>query len=247
MTLRRIIWTLIPLSLGTVVAHADILPPLGLKPGDQFRLAFVSSNTEVAAAGVDSFVSGVADAAGLGGYNGSTVGWHILGSRSNPLPNAIDLLPNSSVPIYDMNGDLVANAAHDIWSGTLLHAINYTETASILNPLVWTATLPDGHVPPTNQGLGDFGDVVVGNSSASDGGWVDFGQAFSQSQHSFYGYSDVISVSTTAPEPSTGLLLLTVIPLLVFGRRSHLNPRISNYLADLACVETSAHEARAMP
>ena len=203
------------LFLGFTAAQADILPPPGLNPGDQFRLVFVSSQTRIADQGDDQFLTGLADAAGLGVYNANPVGWHVLGSQSSPGPSAIDRLPNSAVPIYNTNGDLVANAAHDIWSGTLLHAIAYTETAVVMDTLVWTATLPNGHVPPTNQGLGDFGDVVVGRSSASDGGWVDFDLAFSNNPpHSFYGFSDVITVAAPVPEPNTVTLFVTTAPLL---------------------------------
>ena len=203
------------LLLGVTGARADILPPFGLNPGDQFRLVFVSSQTRIANQGDDQFLTGLADAAGLGVYNGNPVGWHLLGSQSLPGPGAIDRLPNSSDPIYNINGDLVANATHDIWSGTLLHAIAYTETAAMVDTLVWTATLPNGHVPPTNQGLGDFGSVVVGRSSASDGGWVDFDLAFSNgTPHSFYGFSDVITVAAPVPEPNTVTLFVTAAPLL---------------------------------
>jgi hypothetical protein len=207
------------LFLGISAAQADILPPSGLNPGEQFRLVFVSSQTrisdEASFGPLDQFIAGLADAAGLGVYNGSPVGWHVLGSQSLPGLSAIARLPNSAVPIYDINGDLVANAAHDIWSGTLLHAIDYTETAVISATLVWTATLPTGHVPPSNQGLGDFGDEVVGSSSASDGGWVDFGEAFNLNPaHSFYGFSDVITVAAPVPEPNTMTLLVTTATLL---------------------------------
>jgi len=210
------------LVLGVSAAQADILPPLGLNPGAQFRLIFVSSQTRVSDEAnfgpLDAFVTGLASAAGLGVYNGTPVGWHVLGSQASPGLSAIDRLPNSMVPIYDTHKDLVANAAHDIWSGALLHAIDYTEAGVILDTLVWTATLPNGHVPPNNQGLGDFGDEIVGSSSASDSTWVDFGEAFNLNPpHSFYAFSDVITVAAPVSAPSTLTLFLMTVPVLGVG------------------------------
>jgi len=210
------------LVLGVSVAQADVLPPLGLNPGDQFRLIFVSSQTRVSDEAnfgpLDAFVTGLASAAGLGVYNGTPVGWHVLGSQSSPGLSAIDRLPNSVVPIYDTHKDLVANVAHDIWSGALLHAIDYTEAGVILDTLVWTATLLNGHVPPNNQGLGDFGDEIVGSSSASDSTWVDFGEAFNLNPpHSFYAFSDVITVAAPVSAPSSLTLFLMTAPVLGVG------------------------------
>ena len=88
----------------------------------------------------------------------------MFGSRAQSL-NVIDRLPNSSVPIYDMC-DLVASAAHDIWSGTLIHAINFTRLASPLSILAFTATLLDRLLDLTLQGFGEFGDQIVGNASS---------------------------------------------------------------------------------
>jgi len=84
----------------------------------------------------------LASAAGLAVYNGGSEALHVLGSGAQAL-NTIDRLPNSSIPIYDMKCDLVASAAHDIWSGTLIHAIHFTELASPLSILAFTATLLD--------------------------------------------------------------------------------------------------------
>jgi hypothetical protein len=100
----------------------------------------------------------------------------------------------------------------------LLHAIDCTETGSILNTLVWTATVPSGLLDPTLQGLGELGDEIVDNSSNSDSGWIDFGKAFNVlPARSLYGYSDVVTVAATVPEPNTSVLVLTLLPLFWIG------------------------------
>jgi len=219
------------LVAGGSMLQADVIPPVGLAPGTQFRLIFVSSQTRVSddanVSVYDSFINTLADAAGLGVYNGAPVAWHVLGSTPAPL-NAIDRLPNSSVPIYDMNGDLVANAANDIWSGALLHAIDFTEAGQPLSALVFTATLSTGLLDPTLQGFGEFGDQIVGNSSSSDSGWIDFGKSFNMTAHSFYGFSDMITVAapppSPVPEPSSVTLGLTAVALLGLACRGRCRP-----------------------
>ena len=65
------------------------------------------------------------------------------------------------------------------------------------------------------QGFGEFEDQIVGNSPSSDFGWVDFGESFNLTPHSFYGFSDVITVAAQPVlEPSSITLGLTVIALL---------------------------------
>jgi len=114
-----------------------------------------------------------------------------------------------------MKCDLVASAAHDIWSGRLIHAINFTRLASPLSILAFTATLLDRLLDLTLQGFGEFGDQIVANASSSDSSWVDFGESFNLTPHSFYGFSDVITVAAQPVlEPSSITLGLTVIALL---------------------------------
>src|SRR5215467_184537 len=119
--------------VGTLLAQADIIFPLGLSPGDQFRLIFVSSQTHDATSSdisvYDSFINGLVDAAGLGTYDGISVSWHVL--VSTPTVNAIDRLPVSAMPIYDLNGDVVWNSGTVIWSGFILHLFHITSSATL--------------------------------------------------------------------------------------------------------------------
>ena len=58
----------------------------------------------------------------------------------------------------------------------------------------------------------------MGNSPSSDFGWVDFGESFNLTPHSFYGFSDVITVAAQPVLESSSITLgLTVIALLGFG------------------------------
>jgi hypothetical protein len=83
--------------------------------------------------------------------------------------NAKDRLPSSSIPIYNMHGDMVANATHDIWSGSVLHAIEYDETGSIFIDRIWTGTHFDGTAEPGEQ----LGTALPeqGDSTSSDLSW----------------------------------------------------------------------------
>src|SRR5688572_12442796 len=66
--------------------RADIITPSGLMPGEQFRLAFVSSQTRDALsaniADYDLFIQNLANFAGLGTYAGQPVSWQVIGSTA---------------------------------------------------------------------------------------------------------------------------------------------------------------------
>jgi hypothetical protein len=64
---------------------------------------------------------------------------------------------------------MVANATHDIWSGSVLHAIEYDETGSIFIDRIWTGTHFDGTAEPGEQ----LGTALPeqGDSTSSDLSW----------------------------------------------------------------------------
>ena len=76
---------LLLLAAGSSTARATTLvTPAGLNQGDLFRFVFVTSATHDAVSGTisdyDSFVTGLAVAAGLDTYDGNAVSWQLLGS-----------------------------------------------------------------------------------------------------------------------------------------------------------------------
>lgn len=103
------------------IVQASIIVPTGLNPGDTYHLAFVSSTsrdgTSTNIADYNSFVQGVANAAGIG--SSENVDWFTIASTST-----VDAKDNAvvgvSTPVYLVNGTTkIADGFSDMWDGSL--------------------------------------------------------------------------------------------------------------------------------
>jgi hypothetical protein len=209
---------------GAGAARAGIMTPAGLGPGDQFRVAFVSSEKHDALssniADYDAFITGLAAAAGIDTYFGSPVTWQVLGSTNSV--SAISRVPLTSPPLYDMYGSKVADSGADLWDGTIDTAIFYDERGfGAVDEAVFTGTLPDGSasefplgggpVPVTAYGLAFF---VITNDL-----WITAGFDSSARSAQLYGVSSVLTVPSAAavPVPAGLTLVLAGLAALAGG------------------------------
>jgi hypothetical protein len=214
-------------------ATAGFITPSGLKPGDQFRVVFVTQGiinaTSNAFSTYDSLVGAEATAAGLTTYNGSPVTWEAIVSVSSTL-DAISRLPADNVPLYLPDGvSEVAVSGSALWSTAttpLLHGISEAATGATRGiDAVWTGTSRNGHVN-TNQGgaLGSGGGTLGGVVGGTDPSWVAGFNGNPLDNHPLYGFSSILTVAqptaAAVPEPSTLTLLgVGVIGLLVYRPR----------------------------
>ncbi len=218
--------TLIPVvaALGILIltsgrSQAAIITPAGLNPGDEFRLAFVSSTmpglVSSDIADYDAHIQGLAGAAGLDTYGGGAVAWQVIGSTATVNANDAGRLPASeTVPIYLVSGGvLVDGGGADLWDGSIDAAFNVTETGEVLliTEQVATGTFPDGSAADDPLGLSD---LAVGFTSATDSSWVYFTENGIAGKR-LYGVSQVLTV---VPEPGT-LALVGFGALGLTGRR----------------------------
>jgi len=147
--------TLFGLSLAFLAAvsvAAPITQPPGLNPGDQYRLIFVtaggikgrvSQGGPSSIAGYNTFATseatGQAELAALG------TTWSALVSYTNVNVSATSntsTSPGTGLPIYNLNGELVASTYTQLWSqGTnaLTNPIRYTQAGTATtSAVVWT-------------------------------------------------------------------------------------------------------------
>jgi hypothetical protein len=121
-----------------------------LTPGEPYRLVFVTADTYTAPSTSISYYNGVvnAEADSVAALEVLKTTWLGIGSTSTV--NAIDNTgADPGVPIYDLNGDLIAADAttgtNGLFSGSLLQPISYDEiNASPENYYVWTGTTTAG-------------------------------------------------------------------------------------------------------
>jgi hypothetical protein len=136
------------------------------------------------------------------------------------------------VPIYDLNGDLIAIDANNTGSGhslfadnnlvnSLAYDVNGTPLATYT--AVWTGTSPDG-TPNGRNPLGDAAGVNVGYTNTPSEFWISHDSQDPYTQNRLYAISDIITVPT--PEPGTiGLMTMGAAFLLCFVKRNGLARR----------------------
>jgi hypothetical protein len=190
-----------------------VVPP-SLAPGSQYRLVFVTDGKIAStSANISTYNTFAASEAALSpnlvSLNSS---WRAVASTATVSAKAntsTDSVVSAGVPIYALDGSLVADNYVGFWSGTLRRTININQfgTPRIkpagTNLSVWTGTTSGGERPPggtpyTPWALGQGNTVVVGNSSHTNFGWASIGLETSGILNPIYAISDILVAPTIA-------------------------------------------------
>jgi hypothetical protein len=207
---KRYLLILVSLGLCAPAAAAPITIPTSLDPGDEYRLAFVTSPKRNGAssliASYNAFVTDVANTQAALASLGTT--WKAIGStatvdaRDNTGTNPV--VDGVGVPIFLLNDTLLADDNSDLWDGDILVPFAIDEAGAV-SPLsfVWTGTTSSGVAHPFPLGSEE---PVIGTTGMTNSNWVDGAKLFSFLERPVYAVSDVLIV---VPEPGTGLLVMT--------------------------------------
>ena len=197
------VFALAAIAAGTASA-GSIATPTGLNPGDQFRIVFLSTTTTTATnsnlSTYDSIVS--SDATGYT-YGGNSPIWKaIVSSATIDAKDHIGLQSTSVVRLYTVNGTKVSGG--NLWSGALLNPINVTIGGTLYNTNVWTGTNSSDGNGATGGTMGS--DWVATGDTKDTTWWANYGLFESTDMNSVYGISEVLTVPSAVPEPSTAML-----------------------------------------
>jgi hypothetical protein len=209
--------------------------PAGLNPGDQYRLAFVTSTQRDATssdiADYNTFVQNVAgsvtDLANLGASWTAIASTSTVDARDNTNTNPAS---GPGVPMYNLAGQRIAAGNPELWDGFLDPGapILYTESGTSLNATAWSGTYNLFAFDPLNGtkfvgpycgplGDGVTFDSVLGLSNVSNGlGWIGggnsvfclfgFAPGVGHSQTaSFFALSSELTVPSPPPAPVPAL------------------------------------------
>jgi len=171
--IRRLLAAAFVLGTATATQAAPVVTPLGLNPGDTYRLAFITSGYQRAEendiAFYNQFVTDIANGEASLASLGTT--WMAIGStatvdaRDNTNTNP-GTEPNA-IPIYLLDGATLVSSDHrDIWINGIGNPINIDETGNQIpesgefsvDDHAWTGTAADGTA--ANNPLGLHGGVL---------------------------------------------------------------------------------------
>ena len=145
------------------------------------RLFVTSSATDGSFSGVNGADTACGNAANRASLSGN---WYaIISDKSTDASSHVSI----KGPVVNMNGDLLATGASDLWDGTLDAPVQLDETGSTVSAKIWTGSLKDGR----KDGAGGTGNGnycgpswnnnnsvkrgEVGDATASDAKWLNAG------------------------------------------------------------------------
>jgi hypothetical protein len=201
------------LFLAGAVTNADVIPPGGLLPGDQYQLIFITAGTRNAtSADIADYNAFVTNEAAHSSGLPAGLTWRAV--ASTPYTDARDnALAYDDFPIYNTLGQRIADRKSDLWDGSITNAIYDQNGLGSGDPIVWTGSEPDGtkkHIyGPLVGPLGSNSPYITFGTATfiDDGQWLDRGALHNfHETHSFYAMSEPI-VYIIVPEPETLILL----------------------------------------
>lgn len=212
-------------ALPAASLMATVIPPIGLAPGSQYQLIFVTASARDAVsidiADYNTFVSDESDqGVPFGLPAGAT--WHAVASTETV--NANDNAPSGVFPVYNTAGQLVSAPGVGIYTGALDNLVAYDqfgELATIAQEEnVWTGSdfqgfgIPDGTLAASG-GLTEVGHFAL------DGTWLEFALAPQFGEVTFSKPLYALSTALTVPVPEPATILLLAVAILL-GAGHHL-------------------------
>ncbi len=201
---------------------APITTPVGLNPGDQYRLIFVTDavrdGTSSDIADYNDFVTAVANSvtelAALATIWMAIASTATVDARDNTGTNTL-----TGLPIFQLNpaSSKVADDDADLWDGVPDLALIYNENGAVptTSSRIWTGTTGAGFKSP--DALLGAASPRTGLVGALDSRWIAHIQQAGTEEFRFYALSAPLTVPTPAPAP-IGLLVAGLAGIAVMHR-----------------------------
>ena len=199
----------------STTAQASIWNPLNLN--FEYQLIFVTTATTQAIGedinDYDNFVTSTANAEFTGQYGYAGTRWSAVGSTS-----AVDARDHALIvqSVWNTAGEKVADNYSDMWDGSLDNPINYFESGSRADTIVWTGSATNGTGSSFNHELGDDASsrATRGSTLSNNGSWIS--QQTSDTTNHFRMYALSETLNSTSPVPLPGAIWLFSFALIGF-------------------------------
>lgn len=222
-------------------AQADFMTvPIGLNPGDQYRLAFVTSGTgNAVSTNIDDYNLFVTAQANLSPeLQALGTNWKVFGStltvaaRDNTGTNPA----TTGVPVFRGDGQMLAANNADLWDGTLRVPLSIMQSGlqapfGVLPFFPFTGTTQQGQTDVIRP-LGSIQNGVNQGNWTDGNGWIVTTAGPPSAQAPFFAVSGVLTVQAV-PEPCSLVLLGTLTSIWSFAKlrrrvtASHSNRKLS--------------------
>ena len=212
----------ISLAALPMAAQAAFVAPIGLNPGDPYRIIFWTINgIDATSADIATYNNFVTAQAALEPSLPS-LSWRAVASTltTDAIDNIACIGSCASAPIYAVNGQLVAANAVALFAGALLTDIRNLEDYSSWG---WTGTGADGRAAPGAELGAVDGSAMYGcDNGYGPSGWlVCFDNVSTSSSYAMIAISGSNwgAETTNTPEPLSGAILASGIAVLAAARR----------------------------
>ena len=197
------------------LAHAGVFtPPSGVP---DYRLAFVTTDpTTATSSSIATYNSFVTTEAAANAALPSTTWAALISTPTTSAASNVDCgTACDALPIYLVDGTLVASSLANLFAGTIINSIAEDQNGAAQFGYVWTGSNSNGTASTGNEAGSTGGTTELGDAGFTGTGMIDEAFAdssngvsgFTSNGYSVFAISGAISNAPPVPEPASAALL----------------------------------------
>ncbi|GAA6153667.1 hypothetical protein [Pseudoteredinibacter isoporae] len=200
----------------------EVMVPPGVKPGETFYIVFVTAANDIGTFSsveeLNRIANEEADSSSFKGTDDPNIEWKAMFSHSDGTVQTSNLFQDSNAPIFNLNGEKVADDVDDMFDGELDAPIAYEQSGYEVSSLVLTSFSANGDA--VDGGLAKAeGNCSVGLAGHKTSAWAMSGPSYCGSGRG---------------DERTGALYVVSQPLVAPGKlEESQQAAIMNFLSNL--------------
>lgn len=168
-------------TLWAAVEAPEAMVPHGVKPGETFYIVFVTAANDIgtfsSARELNRIANFEADTSNSKGTDDPSIEWKAMFSHSDGTVQTTTLFSLADTPIYNLNGERIADDAEDMFDGELDAPIAYEQSGYKVSSLVLTSFAADGKTVEGGLATAD-GSCPVGLAGHKGAAWAMSGPSY---------------------------------------------------------------------